>query len=64
MTVKETGPLKPFAGVTVKVIPEAAATELTLTAGVQGVNPKSAELEETKSLARVPLELAYVPSPR
>ncbi len=29
LTVKVTGPLNPFAGVTVNVIPEAAAPELT-----------------------------------
>ena len=58
LIVKVTGPLNPFAGVTVNVIPGAAAPELTLAAVVHGVSPKSAELDETKSELSVPLELA------
>lgn len=56
LTEKVTGPLKPFAGVTVKVIPAAVAPELTSDETVHGVSPKSALLEETKSPLRVPFD--------
>jgi hypothetical protein len=58
LIVKATGPVNPFAGVTVKVIPEAAVPELTFVEVVHGVRAKSAELDETKSVFSVPFELA------
>lgn len=53
---KVTGPLKLFAEVTVKGIPDAVAPEATEIEVVHGVNAKSGLEEETKSATSVPFE--------